>query len=475
MLPAISETAPRLPRAVLPRQRRSIAHTLSLALVWMTVALSCFVFVEPAPVDVLTCGLFVLLPVVGLFSSRAKAAAPFAILVAISALEFLGANFAFDTSVAITHNAVSLYLFGASFLFAGFIAVRPQLHTRLILNAYLFSAIVAALLGIAGYLDLFPGAYDLLTRYDRATGPFKDPNVFGPFLVPALLTALHLWLTKPVARGFLPLICAAILSAGLLLSFSRGAWATAAMAVAIYLYFYLLAARTNRDRLKVAGLVVLSSALLSLVLAISLQSDAVSRLIEERAALTQPYDEGPEGRFGGQEKAIALILDHPFGLGGLQFAPFVHHEEPHNVYLSMFLSSGWTGGVLYICLCLSLLVGGFKHALIPTKTRGLFVIAYASLTATILLGAIIDSDHWRHFYLLVGIVTGLMASDTSKVREGRIVGDRRPVLLLPVLIIPPNHRAGRILRRLPPALTGNPLLQLTHGKPIPARRPARLR
>jgi hypothetical protein len=27
-------------------------------------------------------------------------------------------------------------------------------------------------------------------RYGRATGPFKDPNVFGPFLVPALVYGL---------------------------------------------------------------------------------------------------------------------------------------------------------------------------------------------------------------------------------------------------------------------------------------------
>ena len=46
-------------------------------------------------------------------------------------------------------------------------------------------------LGIVGYFDLLPGAHELLTRYGRATGPFKDPNVFGPFLVPALVYALQ--------------------------------------------------------------------------------------------------------------------------------------------------------------------------------------------------------------------------------------------------------------------------------------------
>ena len=56
--------------AILIRQRvkaKSTAHRISLGIVWLTVALSFLVFTEPAPIDALTIGLFVLLPVVGLF------------------------------------------------------------------------------------------------------------------------------------------------------------------------------------------------------------------------------------------------------------------------------------------------------------------------------------------------------------------------------------------------------------------------
>ena len=37
-----------------------------------------------------------------------------------------------------------------------------------------------------------------------------------------------------------------------------------------------------------------------------------------RAALEQPYDVGPNGRFGGQIKAVGLILTHPLGIGALE-------------------------------------------------------------------------------------------------------------------------------------------------------------
>jgi O-antigen ligase len=257
-----------------------------------------------------------------------------------------------------------------------------------------------------------------------------------------------MWLTQPVSRGALPLVFAGILSGGILLSFSRGAWAGGAIAFAIYAYFYLLGSTRNVERLKLALLVVISAATVALVLAAALQSESVTRLLSERAALTQPYDEGPEGRFGGQEKAFAVILEHPFGIGGLQFAPFIHHEEPHNVYLNMLMSSGWAGGLLYMALCAAILAAGFKHALKKTRARGLFLIVYGALAATILQGVLIDSDHWRHFYLLVGLLTGLMAGDAREIRSARIIADRRPALRRNVLVIPPTRREGRIIARV---------------------------
>ncbi|MEQ1719129.1 MAG: O-antigen ligase family protein [Hyphomicrobium sp.] len=466
-------------RAASPKAgTKSTVHRAALSLVWLTVASSSIVFSEPAAVDLLTFGLFVLLPVAGLFDAKPMAAALFAVLLAISALSFLAATFALNLPVALTHAGVSLYLYGAAFLFAGFVAKRPLPHARLILNAYLAAAIIAASLGIAGYLDLFPGAYDLFTRYDRASGPFKDPNVFGPFLIPALLTALHIWLTQPLSRGVLPLVLAGVLSAGILLSFSRGAWAGAAIAFAIYAYFYSLGANRNLERFKLALLVIAGTAAIALIVAVALQSENVNRLLSERAALTQPYDEGPEGRFGGQLKAIATILDNPLGIGGLQFAPFIHHEEPHNVYLNMTMSTGWAGGLLYMALCAAILAAGFRHALKKTRSRGLFLIVYGSLAATILQGLLIDSDHWRHFYLLLGLATGLMAGDSREVRTARIVADRRPVLRKKVLLIPPARRQGRIVARLPQRMTlgypVNPLQLPPDRRRSPRRRHPRI-
>ena len=154
-----------------------------------------------------------------------------------------------------------------------------------------------------------------------------------------------------------------ILGLAVLLSFSRGAWVNLGVAVAIYGVLHLLTARRNRVRLKFAALTVAAMAAVAAVVVVALQFDEVADLLEERAALTQSYDEGPEGRFGGQQKAAGLILEHPLGIGAQQFVPQYHHEEPHNVYLAMFLNAGWLGGLVFLGLVGSTTVLGLRHAL----------------------------------------------------------------------------------------------------------------
>jgi hypothetical protein len=153
----------------------------------------------------------------------------------------------------------------------------------------------------------------------------------------------------------------------MLLSFSRGAWFNMGMAVVIYGALHILTVRSHRARLKFMTLALAGIAGIAGMVVLALQLDAVSNLASERASLSQRYDQGPEGRFGGQEKAASLALANPLGIGAQQFVPQHHHEEPHNVYVTMFLNAGW-------------------------------------------LGAIIDLDHWRHFYLLLALAWGLMLS-----------------------------------------------------------------
>ena len=118
--------------------------------------------------------------------------------------------------------AVSLFLALTAVFFASVTAVQPSLY-RLIFIAYVVSAVLTSLLGIAGYFHAFPGA-EIFTIYDRAAGAFQDPNVFGPFLVLPGIYLLYLLMTGSIARMPLLAVPLLIITAGIFFSFSRGAW-----------------------------------------------------------------------------------------------------------------------------------------------------------------------------------------------------------------------------------------------------------
>lgn len=397
-------------RELLPATRKSWAHRLCLAFAWLAFAVSGVVFSEPAPVDALMLGLIVLLPAAGLVTFTPSLLGYLVLWLIAAVGGLVACTVSTDFSDSAVFTAVSVYLAVASFAIAGFVAHRPNAHTRLILNGYLVAALIAGGAGLVGYFGLLPGSYDLFTKFDRAAGTFKDPNVFGTFLIPPAVYALHLAVERPVRQAVLPLAASAVLVLAVFLSFSRGAWMALALSLLGYGYIVLVTSTSPLKRLKIASLAAVGLVVAALGIVAALQIDSVSKLLSERASLTQSYDVGPEGRFGGQEKATGLILDNPVGIGAKQFAAVYHHEEVHNVYLSMFLNAGWLGGAAYDLVVLLTLVLGARHLLRPSAAQPLFQIAYVCFLAIALEGFIIDTDHWRHFYVLLALIWGLMAA-----------------------------------------------------------------
>lgn len=437
----------RLVIETVPPERKSAVHTMALALVWLTMFSGFFVAFEPAPFDALLVGLVVLLPVVGLIAIGPAQLVHLCLWLLIVAAGFVACLVATDPTAAFPHIGVTLYLALGSVVVAAFVAKRPEAHARLIFRATTAGAMIAAITGILGYFDVPPGANLTFTVFGRAAGSFKDPNVYAPFLVPPLVYLLHQSLGNRVRGLFLPLIGMGILAVALLLSFSRGGWVNALVALSVYGLLTLLGARTNWLRVKLislAGVLVIAGAGLIIV---ALASDSVSKLFDQRAAVSQSYDEGPEGRFGGQEKAIRHALENPLGLGALQFGGILHPEQPHNVYISHFLNGGWIGGVLYIALIIASLLLGFRSLLKRRWETPLLPVAYASFAGLAVEGFVVETDHWRTFYVVLGLLWGLTFPSTGKQRL------RVPVMGLPadlaMLPMQPPRRTPRITGRAP--------------------------
>lgn len=391
-------------------RNKSTTHYLALTIVWATMALATIVFTEPAPFDFLMLGLIVLLPTVGLARLTPRLLFLLCAWLVVAAFGFLASLIATDTGKSAMHTAITFYLSLACVVVAAFVLHNPVRHAQIIASGLILSAVLASLAGTIGYMELIPGTFDLFTLHGRARGAFKDPNVLGAFLTPTLIMALHNCIAHkatPRLRMF-NIAALGIIIVGLLLSFSRSAWLTAFAGVSIYIYLCILVSPTNKGRLRLMILTAAGIAVALVALIGALQFSSVKSLLVERATLSQTHDIGPEGRFGGQVKALNLVLKSPLGIGSLEFRPKYHHEEPHNVWLAMFMNAGWVGGIAFALLTLGTAVYGFKHVTQPSPNQELYIVFYAGYIATLMGGLVVDTDHWRHFYLLMGVVWGFM-------------------------------------------------------------------
>ena len=382
-------------------------HRIALALVWFGTASSGIVFAEPAPVDLVLIVLIGFLPLAGLVTLSRPLLGYLGLWLLVVAGGCIGSMSAFDFAVSGKQVLITFYLSVASVALAAFVERDPARHIALIMNAYLVAALVATAAALAGYFNLAPSLTDLLTEFGRARGTFKDPNVYGAFIVAPLVYALYLSFNGRGLVAAFALAATGILLLGVLLSFSRGAWSNSAVSLALFFFLSFATSRSNRFRGKMLALALLAGICGALVLGLAIQSPAVSTLLFERAQVEQSYDALPNGRFAGHEIAKALIASHPFGIGPLQFGGHYHQEDVHEVYLNVLLGHGWLGGGAYIIVVVLTLWIGALAVLRRGPAHGLLLVALSAYAGQVGEGFIVDTDHWRHFFLLMAIVWGV--------------------------------------------------------------------
>ena len=320
-----------------------------------------------------------------------------------------------DVGRSVSFTATSVYMAATAIFFAALVAKDPIERLRTIRNGYLAGGVFAATLGILGYFNV-AGLSEHFTIYDgsRASGPFKDANVFGPFLVVPIV-----WLTQDLllkrGAGFLrtaaPL---GLMILGVLLSFSRGAWGgfVASTALMIALTFLTTSSAALRRRIVAVSLIGVAGVLVLLAVALSIPE--IRAVFLERASLVQDYDAGEMGRFGNQLRSLPLLLERPFGFGPLQFR-YIFPEDPHEMYVNAFASYGWLGGLSFIAFTTTTLYVGWRLVFVRSPFRDAAIPIWACLFVQMLPGFQIDTDHWRHLYFLFGALYGLAAAE----RRGR--------------------------------------------------------
>ena len=211
----------------------------------------------------------------------------------------------------------------------------------------------------------------------------------------------------------------------MLLSFSRAAWGQLAFAAHMVLFLTLVTSPSSNQRMRIVLLAIAGVGGLALYMAGLLSLEAVSNLLKERLNFNQSYDVGETGRFGRHLLGALLALDVPFGIGPLQFPKFFP-EDPHNSYLNAFMSGGWLAGVCYPTLVLVSLYYGMRAVFTPTPWQRTTIVIYTAYFTTAAESAIIDSDHWRHGFLILGVLWGLIAASQAYASAG--FSGRKPAL-----------------------------------------------
>ncbi len=311
-------------------------------------------------------------------------------------------------------------------------ALLPRQRAGWLIGGLLLAGSAQALLGLYQFLtQTGPEPFILLGRFMRAYGAFGQPNPYAGYLglVAPLAISLALWAWTGKQRVALSLrlalpAAAGLISLGLLVSWSRGAWLAYGAAVAV-----VVLAHTRRA----APVVIVLAGLAALAAAVSggaelLPASMVNRLADLReyvglvdVARTEVTDANFSviERLAHWQAALSMWRDHLWlGVGAGNYAvAYAGYNLPrwyeplghaHNIYLNFAAEAGLLGLLAYLWLWLASLWQAVRSAASGDR--------FAAAVGAGVLGALVHAtvhnlfdNLWvQHIYLTLALLLGLL-------------------------------------------------------------------
>jgi O-Antigen ligase len=405
---------------LLPKPLTVLGITLGqfqTAVVWLMFVSSFVAIIEPAPSDLLF-----IVAVLSFLTSGLSLNSTIAPLILYLLLYNVGGFLSYlqvlDENKARMFVITSSYMAVSAIFLAFYIGQDTLRRLDLIKRALTIASVLASIIGIAGYFSIggfvggAPNFRSEFTEFNRAVGLFKDPNVFSTYLIFPALMLIQDFMLGTQRRKFISAFCLLIILAALFLAFSRGAWISFVSSFIMLVGLTFVLTSSTRMRSRIIIFTVIGTIAAAFLLAMLLSIEQVRNLFLDRFSLVKSYDSGETGRFGNQLNSIPLLLERPFGFGPFQFRQ-IFGNDPHNVYINSFGSYGWLGGISYFVLIVSTLIIGFRSLITRTPWQNYAIVVYCPLVSTIFQGVQIDTDHWRHFYWILGLTWGLFAASLA--------------------------------------------------------------
>jgi O-antigen ligase len=401
---------------------------LRLSLLWVLMAASSIVLWEPAPYEFIAVLLIgaTIVSGVRIPAALGPAAVCLTLFTLSSLISMVNVK---NQDMATVFFGITFYLILTFFLFATMVHEDPKHALATIWHGWIVGAVIAVTLGLMGYFE-FSQFFTLFTEAGRASGSFKDPNVYGPYLVPVILYVMAGM--KGLKQGLSPRKAALLLylCIGILIGFSRGAWANLIAAAIAFVGLKLMTARSIAEFRNMLMSSAMISFVVTVVVLVLIANTQVGADFSERAQINQYYDEGTGGRWENMYAALLLALKSPLGIGPGQSTLYLI-QEPHNLFLQVFVQKGWLGLLSFAAFLGISFTRFLRLAMIPNPAQQTAQILCASLVGLLVNTIVIDPLHWRHMYLILGMGWGLVAAypvPTFRERQRQMLVGRRKAI-----------------------------------------------
>jgi O-antigen ligase len=426
---------------------------LLFLVVALMVGSSFYVVREPAPCDLL----FVVLCLIAPFYRGFPTAFDLNPVLALSLAAFIVGNIAslltasaspsiqLKTGESLLYMAVTFYLVLYWYAITSLIRGYGLPIIEVIRGGFIFAACAATVIGLNVQMGLLPAdALGLDANRDRIAGSFKDANVYAPFLSAAVI-----WLASDMINkmkfSLVDGVLLCFLLIGIVGAISRGAFVNLIGSFCVLLILQMTISMRVRWLKRIFIMTSLVTVLAIPVAGLYLSGDGRGELFERRLQL-QKYD---NTRFAVQAETVRQIPQFPLGVGPGQSQQILP-QNPHNLYLMVMLENGLLGGlglIFFVMTCAWICLSGVLR-------RGAYASLYACclaiLAGTLVNSLVIDSLHWRHFYIFLAIPVGLDRLERAQARLARSQRDRtgisgaaaRPQRRRPRRLAPSSDPAG---------------------------------
>jgi hypothetical protein len=393
-----------------PRLSTDAAGELSWRIYLLAMALGFFVAFEPAPTDavfMLAVGAFFLSRPTRVQFLSGTALVGILLYCFFSILSLL--YVVYVPMLAVRAVLIEFYMIGLFVMTGYFTKVRGDHAFSSILLAFTFGGIMASFVTIAALLNLFPNP-EAVYRGDgtdnvRVKATFKDPNVFGPYLVPCLLFVIWVIIESPRWRK-LAYVVLALLLVSLFSTYSRGAWVHFVISLSVFSTVLLVYRDTARPVFTAVVWLIIAALIIVLFFLDPISARLSDTFFARRLSL-QSYD---ESRFAYILEAAEQIWQNPFGIGPYQ-SRYKYGYLPHNTFIAFAMHNGFLASMgLFLIYCASMVRCGAK-VLAQRPGWVKYALILSVLTGLLVLMQVVGSVHWRHLYIICGMAFGTYTSN----------------------------------------------------------------